>query len=96
MITYLWILTYIGDMEMVLKKCKTIILFVGGFCLLSEIFQGKSFSIPNPASQNCIKIGGNLQIVTGPQGGQYGICVFSNNYQCEEWALFRNECPAGG
>jgi putative hemolysin len=31
-----------------------------------------------------------------PDGGQYGVCVFVDNYQCEEWALFRGECPQGG
>ncbi len=31
-----------------------------------------------------------------PDGGQYGVCYFVDNYQCEEWALFRGECPVGG
>ena len=50
----------------------------------------------NPASQNCAVKGGELQIERRPDGGQYGVCVFVDNYQCEEWALFRGECPAGG
>ena len=29
-------------------------------------------------------------------GGTYGVCVFKDNKQCEEWALFREECPLGG
>jgi len=33
---------------------------------------------------------------TLPDGGRYGVCVFADNRQCEEWALFRGECPAGG
>ncbi len=28
--------------------------------------------------------------------GQYGVCLFEDNRQCEEWALMRGECPAGG
>jgi putative hemolysin len=31
----------------------------------------------------------------GP-GGEFGICLFSDNRQCEEWALVRKQCPAGG
>ena len=52
--------------------------------------------LANPASLNCGAKGGTLKIEQRPDGGQYGICVFVDNYQCEEWALFRGECPAGG
>ena len=54
-----------------------------------------AFTFANP-SQNCVKQGGTLQIERRPDGGQYGICVFTDNYQCEEWALFRGECPKKG
>ena len=37
-----------------------------------------------------------LQIERRPDGGQFGVCVFTDNYQCEEWAMFRGECPVGG
>ncbi len=65
----------------------------------------------NPASQNCIAQGGKLEIeergdgavtdgaVTdgaAASGGQFGVCYFEDNRQCEEWALLRGECPAGG
>lgn len=50
----------------------------------------------NPASVNCIKLGGTLRLEKRPDGGQYGVCLFVDNYQCEEWALFRGECPKGG
>lgn len=54
-------------------------------------------SIANPASVNCEKQGGKTLIQTrASDGAQYGVCVFSGNKQCEEWALFRGECPAGG
>lgn len=52
--------------------------------------------IANPASQNCIDQGGTLSITTRGDGGQYGICYFEDNRQCEEWALYRGECPVGG
>ncbi len=55
-----------------------------------------SAGIANPASENCTKQGGTLSIQTRGDLGQYGVCVFEDNRQCEEWALMRGECPAGG
>ncbi len=55
-----------------------------------------SASMANPASVNCEKVGGSLKIEERPDGGQYGVCMFADNMQCEEWALMRGECPAGG
>jgi putative hemolysin len=52
--------------------------------------------LANPASQNCVARGGTLRIERRPDGGQFGVCVFADNYQCEEWAMFRGECPVGG
>jgi putative hemolysin len=52
--------------------------------------------LANPASVNCADRGGALKIERRPDGGQYGVCVFTDNYQCEEWAMFRGECPVGG
>ena len=63
------------------------------------LFAGTSLAqsqLANPASQNCVKEGGTLKIERRPDGGQYGVCIFIDNYQCEEWALFRGECPVGG
>ncbi len=50
----------------------------------------------NPASENCIQQGGRLRIEKTPRGDEYGVCLFEDNHQCEEWALMRGECPAGG
>ncbi len=52
--------------------------------------------LANPASVNCDQAGGKSEIKTRPDGGQYGVCVFADNRQCDEWALFRGDCPAGG
>jgi putative hemolysin len=52
--------------------------------------------IANPASVNCTKQGGQLVIQKRGDGGEYGICVFEDNRQCEEWALLNGECPVGG
>jgi len=48
--------------------------------------------LPNPASVFCEGQGGRLEIRTDASGGQVGICVFADGSECEEWALFRNEC----
>ncbi len=55
-----------------------------------------SVGMANPASANCVQQGGELKIVTKADGGQYGICYFMDNRQCEEWALMRGACPVGG
>lgn len=56
----------------------------------------QSPQLANPASVNCTQQGGTLKIERRPDGGQFGVCVFTDNYQCEEWALFRGECPKTG
>lgn len=53
-------------------------------------------SIANPASENCAKEGGTLTIEKRGDGGEYGVCTFDDNRQCEEWAMMRGECPVGG
>ena len=50
--------------------------------------------LANPASRHCAEQGGTLVIERNPTGDQYGVCVFTDNYQCEEWALLRGECRA--
>jgi putative hemolysin len=55
-----------------------------------------SVGIANPASENCVKEGGTLSILKSGSGGEYGVCIFEDNRQCEEWAMFRGDCPVGG
>jgi putative hemolysin len=54
-----------------------------------------STGIANPASVNCVKNRGKT-VVRKNKLGEYGVCLFEDNRQCEEWALFRGECPMGG
>jgi putative hemolysin len=51
-------------------------------------------NMPNPASAYCEQVGGELKIEK-TDAGEIGICVFSDGSQCEEWALFNNECQPG-
>jgi putative hemolysin len=53
-------------------------------------------AIANPASTHCADVGGRLAIDKTPSGAEYGVCMFEDNRQCEEWALLRGECPVGG
>lgn len=48
--------------------------------------------IANPASEFCIKKGGKLKIKKDVQNNEYGICVFSNGQECDEWKFFKGEC----
>jgi predicted metal-dependent phosphoesterase TrpH/putative hemolysin len=76
-----------------------IIAFLSGCSGVSDKGITKSDSktgIANPASVNCINKGGRLSIQRRADDGEYGICIFEDNRQCEEWALFSGECPAGG
>jgi putative hemolysin len=54
-----------------------------------------SVGLPNPASVHCEEQGGELETLTGEDGGQYGLCRFADGSACEEWALYRGECAPG-
>ncbi len=63
---------------------------------ISEIVFKSPNAIANPASKNCAEKGGRLEIKKRGDGGEYGVCIFNDNRQCEEWALYNGECPVGG
>ena len=51
----------------------------------------KTAGIANPASVYCGEIGGELTMVEG-EGGTSGVCK-KDGAECDEWALYRGECP---
>jgi len=51
--------------------------------------------LPNPASVYCEDQGGTVEIRTDAAGNQYGICVFDDGSECDEWAFYRGECAPG-
>jgi putative hemolysin len=51
--------------------------------------------LPNPAAVNCEEKGGKVDIRTDANGGQYGVCMFQDGSECDEWAFFRGECQPG-
>lgn len=50
--------------------------------------------IANPASENCVKQGGTVDI-RKEAAGEVGYCRFADGSECEEWALLRGECQPG-
>ena len=48
----------------------------------------------NPASNHCRNVGGELEIRDAADG-QAGFCK-KDGKECEEWALFRGQCPEIG
>ncbi len=62
----------------------------------SDKSEKQSSQLANPASENCVNKGGQLVIEKRGDGGEYGICLFEDNMQCEEWAMLRGNCPVGG
>lgn len=78
----------------------TIFIGIAGAVLFSSIFIQPAVSfekveIANPASVYCVQSGYKLEIRTGIDGGQYGVCIFLDGNECEEWAFFRSECGIG-
>jgi len=62
----------------------------------TEISGTGDVNIANPASVYCVKQGYKLETHTDNAGNQYGVCIFSDGTECDEWAYFRGECAPGG
>ena len=48
--------------------------------------------LANPASKYCVDQGYQLEISKDEAGNQYGVCIFPDGSECEEWEFFRGEC----
>lgn len=57
---------------------------------------GEGAQIANPASVYCVEHNGTLEIRKDSEGGEYGMCIFKNGNECDEWAFFRGECGPEG
>ena len=51
--------------------------------------------VANPASEYCVEEGGQVEIRQDAQGGEFGVCIFDDGSECEEWELYRGECEPG-
>jgi uncharacterized protein len=47
--------------------------------------------IANPASENCLRQGGEVEMRQGA-AGEYGVCIFADGRVCDEWALYHGVC----
>jgi len=56
--------------------------------------QSGAVGIANPASVYCQEQGYTLEIRTATDG-EYGVCMFPDGSECEEWAYYRQECSPG-
>jgi putative hemolysin len=56
---------------------------------------GNGSEVANPASVFCEERGGTVEIRTGEDGSQQGVCVFADGSECDEWAFYRGECQPG-
>ena len=54
-----------------------------------------TITIANPASAYCEEQGFKLEMRTAQDGSQYGVCMFKDDTECEEWAYYRGECKPG-
>lgn len=48
--------------------------------------------LPNPASVFCKDQDYELEIRADEEGNQFGVCIFPDKQECEEWKFFRQEC----
>jgi len=71
-------------------------LFVLVMLIIAGCNSSSTTDVANPASENCVERGGQVIIQERGDGGQYGVCTFEDNLQCEEWAMMRGDCPVGG
>lgn len=53
--------------------------------------ESQKTQIANPASVYCKEQGGELEIKTATDGGQFGWCTFFDGRECEEWDFFRTK-----
>ena len=70
-----------------------VMLYSGSF--IQHTAGSEEVEIANPASVYCVQSGYTLEIKTNTDGSEYGVCIFPDGNECEEWAFFRNECGSG-
>lgn len=73
-----------------------LLLFIGALlaACAPKMEEEPEAGLANPASVYCEEQGGDLEI-RETEAGQYGVCLFDDGSECEEWAYFRGECKPG-
>ncbi|MDD1671013.1 MAG: DUF333 domain-containing protein [Methanomicrobiales archaeon] len=49
-------------------------------------------ALANPAAVFCEEKNYRYEIRRNPDGSEYGVCIFPNGNECEEWAFYRGMC----
>jgi putative hemolysin len=89
------------EVPMFRKAALTLFVLIGGLFLAACAAPATPASpapqpnSPNPASVFCEAHGGTVEIRQEAAGGQYGMCVFPDKSECEEWAFYHEECQPG-
>lgn len=61
-------------------------------CIVEKLPATSEAEIANPASVYCTEQGNKHEIRTAADGSQFGVCIFADKTECNEWAYFRGEC----
>ncbi|MDD1670286.1 MAG: DUF333 domain-containing protein [Methanomicrobiales archaeon] len=51
-----------------------------------------SSALANPAAVFCEEKNYGYEIRKNPDGSEYGVCIFPDGRECEEWAFYRGTC----
>ena len=73
-----------------------LLLLFSAIALVSCAPESSPPQLANPASVHCTEQGGRHVAERDGSGGEFGVCLFEDNRQCEEWALLRGHCRTGG
>lgn len=71
-----------------------IVVVVSLVLIISSHDKESNYQIANPASVYCQENGGTLEMRMA-DGGQIGVCKFSDGTVCEEWDYYNGGCEKG-
>lgn len=57
----------------------------------NEARQNENVQVANPASVFCLEKGGSLEFRGDADGNVYGVCIFDDGTECDEWNFFRTK-----
>lgn len=81
------------SIKIILALLIIVVVLFFAFVILQNNNKEKT-KIENPASNFCIEEGGSVEIRSNDLG-EYGVCIFNDNSECEEWMFFNGNCNIG-
>jgi hypothetical protein len=73
------------------KNTKTLLFHSTVVCVSMMCFPHSALGLPNPATTYCRDLGYTYETRDGPQG-EYGVCVFPDDSECEAWNFYNGQC----